>query len=79
MALFAAVVSKNYILEWLRKLENIFSKKKIANIHDAALIKHAIDLKSGKQSPYHPIYNLSKTELKILREYIESSLKKSWI
>src|SRR5947199_6583227 len=39
---------------------------------------HPIDLKGG-QLPYGPIYNLSKKELKTLREYLQDSLQRSWI
>lgn len=41
--------------------------------------EHAIDTDEGKQPPYGPVYNLSETELVILREYIEENLKKRWI
>ena len=36
---------------------------------------HVIDT-DNKEPPYGPIYALSKTELKTLREYLDSSLKK---
>ena len=48
MALFTAAVNKNCILEWLKNLKNVFSEKKAANIYNPALIKHMINLESGK-------------------------------
>src|SRR5436190_14536275 len=38
MALFAAAVSENRIPGWLRDLEDVFSEKEAANIHDPALV-----------------------------------------
>jgi hypothetical protein len=38
-----------------------------------------IELRDGKQSPWVPIHNLSEKELTVLREYIETNLKRSWI
>ncbi|KAK2790104.1 hypothetical protein FQN51_002505 [Onygenales sp. PD_10] len=37
---------------------------------------HVIDIELGKDSPYQPIYNLSVKELKVLKNYIETSLEK---
>ena len=39
---------------------------------------HAIDLESG-EPPYGPLYNLSVTELKALREYLDDAQAKGWI
>ena len=33
----------------------------------------------GKDPPYGPLYNLSNTELKVLREYLDDALAKGWI
>jgi hypothetical protein len=40
---------------------------------------HAIDLEPGKMPPHMGMYNLSQSELKTLREYIDNALKKGWI
>ncbi|OTA92672.1 hypothetical protein M434DRAFT_74214, partial [Hypoxylon sp. CO27-5] len=40
---------------------------------------HAINLKKGKKPPFNLIYLLVKKELKILKEYINNTLKKGWI
>ena len=48
MTLFAATVSKNHIPEWLKNLENVFLKKKAANIYNPALIEYTINLELSK-------------------------------
>lgn len=40
---------------------------------------HAIELEEGKTPPNLPIYNLSRRELEILREYLENALEKGWV
>jgi hypothetical protein len=49
-----------------------------------ALPKHQpwdykIKLEEGKEPPFRPIYQLSKKELEILREYIKENLAKGFI
>jgi hypothetical protein len=39
----------------------------------------SIDLEEGKVPPYGPLYNLSGTEMEILREYIRKNLARGWI
>lgn len=40
---------------------------------------HAIDIESGKEPPYGPLYNLSQNELAELRRYLDDALEKGWI
>jgi hypothetical protein len=40
---------------------------------------HAIDIEEGAKVPNLPIYNLSRKELDILREYLDKALEKGWI
>jgi hypothetical protein len=40
---------------------------------------HAIDIEEGARVPNLPIYNLSRRELDILREYLDKALDKGWI
>ena len=40
---------------------------------------HEIPIKEGKKPTYGPIYALSETELKALREYLDENLKKGFI
>ena len=39
--------------------------------------EHAIE--TTVDPPYGPIYSLSEKELKVLREYLDDSLRKGWI
>ena len=39
----------------------------------------AIDLEEGKMPPWGPLYNLSREELDVVRDYIEKFLKRGWI
>jgi hypothetical protein len=41
--------------------------------------QHSIELKEGREPPYSPIYNLSETELKVLRDYLHAGEEKGWI
>jgi len=38
-----------------------------------------IELEGGKTPPFAPLYNLSETELAVLRKYLEEYLSKGWI
>jgi hypothetical protein len=40
---------------------------------------HVIPIEEGKTPPFGPIYQLSETELKALKEYIDENLKKGFI
>jgi hypothetical protein len=57
----------------------------VASEEDAkALAEHGpndltIDLTPGGVPPYHPLYNLSRTELELLREYLEEYVARGWI
>jgi hypothetical protein len=42
-------------------------------------VYYAIELEEGKDPPYGPLYFLSRTQLDILREYIEDAIAKDWI
>ena len=47
------------------------------NTHDQ--IKHAIDLINDKISCIESIYNISRDELRVIKNYLASTLKKKWI
>lgn len=42
-------------------------------------VEHAIDLEPGQRPPFRPLYNLSATELKALRDYLDKALANGWI
>jgi hypothetical protein len=58
---------------------DVFSEEGAAKLPESTRVKHAIIIEEGKNIPYGPIYALSANELRVLREYIESSLAKGWI
>lgn len=57
---------------------DLFNDEKSSRLANRKDCDHAIDLE-GKDPPYGPLYNLSNTELKILREYLDTALAKGWI
>ena len=58
----------------------VFSKKKASQLppHRGRL-DHSITLEEGSKPTYGPIYNLSETELSVLKEYIEEHLERGSI
>ena len=53
-----------------------------SSVADRPLLKgmeHAIDLELRTKLPFRPLYNLSNSELKALREYLEQAQKNGWI
>ena len=63
-----------------RDLAPLFSKKEADRLppHRGHL-DHSIPLEKGAKPQFGPIYNLSETELKALKEYIEMNLVKGFI
>jgi hypothetical protein len=58
---------------------DVFSEEEAAKLQQLEGAQHPIELEPGKDPPWGPIYNLSATELAILRDYIDTSLAKGWI
>lgn len=58
---------------------DVFSKAKASQLPLHCDLDHAIDLEHGEKPPYGPIYNLSKTELAMLRKYIDKNLRTGFI
>lgn len=46
---------------------------------NSGINKYTIELIEGKQSSYNPIYSLGLVELEMLKVYIETNLKTSFI
>ena len=42
-------------------------------------MNYAINIKQSKTPSFNPLYNLSESELKILKEYIDTNLSNSFI
>ena len=67
------------LLDVYKEEINIFSNKLVSILLQNSKYDYIINLEEGKMLPQVPIYNLLQKELQILREYLESALKKSWI
>jgi len=68
------------IPEQYRDLAEVFSKAKAHELppHRGHL-DHHIPLEEGAKPVFGPIYNLSETELRILKDYIDENLRKRFI
>ena len=58
---------------------DVFDKVKAATLPHHRLYDCPIDLQPGEEPPWGPIYNLSPTELEVLRAYIEENLANGFI
>ena len=54
---------------------DVFSQNAADKLPPHRSFDHAIDLKEGEEPPWGPIYALSETELKALREYLDNMLR----
>jgi hypothetical protein len=59
-----------------RDYADVFSKTEAGKLPDFTRVVYSIDIEEGKIVPFSPIYPLSAVELRVLREYLESSLVK---
>jgi hypothetical protein len=57
---------------------DVFSTGEAGVFPSYAKTEHAINL-SGGEPPFGPLYNLSTSELEVMRTYLETSLAKGWI
>jgi hypothetical protein len=55
---------------------DVFSEEEAAKLPESIRVEYAITIEKGKNIPYGPIYVLSTNKLRVLREYIKSSLIK---
>ena len=79
VAVFGATAVATELPDYLKDFGDVFSEREASVLSKDMDVEHAIDLEPGKQPPYRPIYNLSEKELKVLREYLDSSMAKGWI
>jgi transposase InsO family protein len=61
------------------EFSDVFDKVKATKLPQHRPYDCPIDLQPGKEPPWGPIYNLTPTELKVVREYIEENLKNGFI
>ena len=58
---------------------DVFSEEAAGVLPEHHPMEHRIDLEPGKNPPWGPVYPLAESELKTLREYLDTSLQKGWI
>ena len=61
------------------EFSDVFDKVKANRLPEHRPYDCPIDLQPGKEPPWGPIYNLSPTELEVLREYINENLANGFI
>ena len=63
-----------------KDLVEVFSKNKAHELPpNRGPLNHHIHLEEGSKPVFGPIYNLSETELQVLKEYIDENLRKCFI
>ncbi|EFQ98660.1 hypothetical protein MGYG_08943, partial [Nannizzia gypsea CBS 118893] len=72
-------VGKNQIPREFESFADVFSEEAAYTLADPGLVSHEIELVEGKVPPHLPLYNLSAKELQVLREYLDTMLKRGWI
>lgn len=55
----------------------MFEYKDITKLRRPEGVDYTIELEKGTKPPFRPLYNLSASELKELREYIKTTLANS--
>jgi hypothetical protein len=58
---------------------SVFSEGEAKNLPPHRPYDHKIDLEEGTEPPFGKIYNMSETELKLLKDYIDDMLGKGFI
>lgn len=64
---------------YLSGYADIFSAENASVLPAHSKRDHAIDVLPNSDPPYGPLYNLSQSELAVLRSYLEESTNKGWI
>ncbi|TQV90502.1 retrovirus polyprotein [Cordyceps javanica] len=58
---------------------DVFSRKEADKLPPHRLYDHSVQLKEGAEPPFGPLYDMSRDELLVLREYLEENLGKGFI
>ena len=58
---------------------DVFSKKEADKLPEHRPYDHTIPLQNGATPPFGGVYNLSETELSVLRKYLDDNLRKGYI
>jgi transposase InsO family protein len=79
LGLYSVEVAEPQLPEEYEDWADVFSEEAAARLSEVTAVTHKIRIEEGKEVPYGPIYPLSAHELRVLREYLEDSLRKGWI
>jgi hypothetical protein len=58
---------------------DVFSKKEADKLPEHRPYDHTIPLQDGATPPFGGVYNLSETELTVLRKYLDDNIRKGYI
>lgn len=72
---YDSVTSRDRVPPELAEYEDVFQVQNSQIMPPRKETDHKIELQEGATPPYGPIYPLSQTELKTLREYLDENLK----
>ena len=72
-------VSKKTIFECFKEFENLNNENETYKLSEHEFMNHVIKLKKNKLFSYDSIYFLSKSELKVFKEYLNKHLKNNFI
>lgn len=58
---------------------SVFSEENAAKLPEHGPFDLSIELEEGKRPSFAPLYNLSETELAVLRKYLDEYIAKGWV
>jgi hypothetical protein len=67
------------LLKEYKNYADVFSEKNALKLPDFTCVEHTISIEEGKEVLFSSIYSLLANKLRVLREYLKSSLAKEWI
>ena len=63
----------------IEEYADVFTDEKDVSKLETVEAEHEINLQQGKKPPFRPLYNLSGSELTLLREYLDQAMANGWI
>jgi hypothetical protein len=76
ITLYSTEVAKLQLPKEYIKYIDVFSEEGATKLPEFTRVEYAIIIEKEKNIPYGPIYVLNTNKLRVLREYIKSSLAK---
>jgi hypothetical protein len=69
-------VAEVQLLKEYKNYADVFLEENALKLPDSMRVKHAIPIEEGKEVLFSSIYSLLANKLRVLREYLKSSLAK---